>query len=94
MMDMLKCACRSNFIFFGIFLLFIKMGTKMERSKYSDFVKYLINSKKIQKNIKFDMQAHFNIYIILYIHIHILYYINFSYGNKKSGMKNVDPDYL
>jgi len=35
----------------------------------SDFVKYLINSKKIQKNIKFDMQAHFNIYIILYIHM-------------------------
>ena len=60
----------------------------------SDFVKYLINSKKIQKKIKFDMQAHFNIYIILYIHIHILYYINFSYGHKKSGMKNVDPDYL
>ena len=51
------------------------MGTKIQWSEYSDFVKYLINSKKIQKNIKFDMQAHFNIYIILYIHIHILYYI-------------------
>ena len=60
------------------------MGTKIQWSEYSDFVKYLINSKKIQTNINFDMQAHFNIYIILYIHIytyiilyihiHILYY--------------------
>ena len=41
------------------------MGTKIQRSEYSDFVKYLINSKKIQKNIKFDLQAHFNIFIKL-----------------------------
>ena len=43
--------------FFG----FIQMGTKIQQSEYSDFVKYLINSKKIQKNVKFDLQAHFNI---------------------------------
>ena len=42
------------------------MGTKIQWSEYSDFVKYLINSKQIEKNIRFDMQAHFNIYIILY----------------------------
>ena len=47
----IKCASRSNFIFFGIFLLFIKMGTKIQRFEYSDFVKYLINSKKIQKKM-------------------------------------------
>ena len=38
------------------------MVTKIQRPKYSDFVKYLINSKKIPKNIKFDLQAHFNIF--------------------------------
>ena len=37
------------FIFFNFFLLFIKMGKKIQWSEYSDFVKYLINSKKIQK---------------------------------------------
>ena len=61
LLKMLKCACRSNFTFFGIFLLFIKYLTK---SLYSDrwiFVPILINSKKIQKNVKFDLQAHFNI---------------------------------
>ena len=41
------------------------MGTKIQRSEYSDFVKYLINSKKNPKNIKFDLQAHFNISIML-----------------------------
>ena len=63
--DMLKCTCRSNFTFFGILLLFIKYLTK---SLYSDrwiFVPILINSKKIQKNVKFDLQAHFNISIKL-----------------------------
>ena len=49
LLDMLKCACRSNFTFFWIFLLFIKMGTKIQWSKYSDFVKYLINRKKFKK---------------------------------------------
>ena len=37
------------------------MGTKIQWSEYSDFVKYLINSKKNSKNVKFDLQAHFNI---------------------------------
>ena len=37
------------------------MGTKIQWSEYSDFVKYLINSKKIPKNVKFGLQAHFNI---------------------------------
>ena len=41
------------------------MGTKIQWSEYSDFVKYLINSKKIPKNVKFDLQAHFNISIML-----------------------------
>ena len=65
LLDMLKCACRSNFTFFGICLLFIKYLTK---SLYSDrwiFVPILINSKKIQKNVKFDLHAHFNISIML-----------------------------
>ena len=41
------------------------MGTKIQQSEYNDFVKYLINSKKIQKNIKFDLQVTLNISIIL-----------------------------
>ena len=65
MISILKCAWRPNFIFFEICLLFIKMGTKIQWSEYSDFVKYLINSKKIQKNIKFGLQAHFKIEIKL-----------------------------
>ena len=65
LLDMLKCACRSNFTFFWIFFGFIQMGTKIQRSEYSDFVKYLINSKKIQKNVKFDLQVTLNISIIL-----------------------------
>ena len=51
--------------FFEFFLLFIKMGTKIQWFEYSDFVKYLINSKKIPNNVKFDLQAHFNIFIML-----------------------------
>ena len=43
------------------------MGTKIQWSEYNYFVKYLINSKKIQKNVKFDLQAHFNISIMLNI---------------------------
>ena len=65
LLDMLKCACRLNFTFFWIFFGFIQMGTKIQRSEYSDFVKYLINSKKIQKNVKFDLQVTLNISIIL-----------------------------
>ena len=51
--------------FFDFFLLFIKMGTKIQQSEYSNFVKYLINSKKIPKNVKFDLQVTLNISIIL-----------------------------
>ena len=57
--------------FFEFFLLFIKYFTKLllfsgpELSKNSSFVKYLINSKKIQKNIKFGLLAHFNIELML-----------------------------
>ena len=51
--------------FFEFFLLFIKIGTKIQWSEYSDFVKYLINSKKNSKNVKFYLQAHFNISIML-----------------------------
>ena len=57
--------------YFDFFLLFIKYFTKLlffsgpGLSKNSNFVKYLINSKKIQKNVKFDLQAYFNIEIML-----------------------------
>ena len=55
MSSILKCARRPNFIFFWIFLLFIKYFTKLlffsgpELSKSNSFVKYLINSKQIPK---------------------------------------------
>ena len=71
MISILKYAWRSDFTFFWIFLLFIKYFTKLlffsgpELSRNSSFVKYLINSKQIQKNVKFDLQAHFNIKIML-----------------------------
>ena len=51
--------------FFWIFLLFIKYFTKLlffggpELSKNSSFVKYLINSKKFKKIVKFNLQADF-----------------------------------
>ena len=32
------------------------MSTKNQWSEYSDFVKYLINSEKIPKNVKFDLK--------------------------------------
>ena len=54
-----------TFIYFLIFLLYIKMSSKFQWSEYRDFVKYLINSKNICKNVKFDLQAHFNISIML-----------------------------
>ena len=71
MISILKYAWRSNFTFFWIFLLFIKYFTKLlffsgpELSKNSSFVKYLINSKKNSKYVKFDLQAYFNIEIML-----------------------------
>ena len=34
------------YIVLNFFFTFIKMGTKIQWSEYSDFVKYLINSKK------------------------------------------------
>ena len=40
------------YIFFEFFLLSIKMDTKIQRFENNDFVKYLINSKKIQKKYK------------------------------------------
>ena len=39
------------------------MGTKIQWSENNDFVKYLINSKNIQRNVKFG--AHFNMDIML-----------------------------
>ena len=41
------------------------MSTKIQWSENNDFCKYLINSKKIQKIVKFDLKEHFNISIIL-----------------------------
>jgi hypothetical protein len=46
MMDILKCACRANWIFF-IFLLFIKTGTKFTMFIPLNIVPILINNKKI-----------------------------------------------
>ena len=64
----LKYAWGGNFIIFAIFLLFFKIGTKslfFERSRYSDFVPILKNSKKFAKIIKFHPQAYFNMNIML-----------------------------
>ena len=41
------------------------MDTKIQWYENSDFVKYLINSKTIKKNVKFDLKVHFNISIML-----------------------------
>ena len=54
--------------FLQFFLLFFKIGTKslyLDRSKNSDFVPILKNSKKIAKNIKFHPQAYFSMNIML-----------------------------
>ena len=57
--------------FFEFFLLFIRYFTKLlffsgpELSKNNSFVKYLINNKKIQKYVIFDLQAFCNIEIML-----------------------------
>ena len=71
----IKCACRPNFTFFGIFLLFIKHFLKLLiqwsrkfycfycSEKNSNFKKCLINGKKIPKNVKFGLQVHFNMEI-------------------------------
>ena len=59
------------YIFFEFFLLFFKYFTKLlflDNSgplKNNSFVKYLINSKKFKKVVKFDLKAHFNIEIML-----------------------------
>ena len=70
--SILICAWRPNFTIFGIFLLFIKPLWKLlirwSRNFYcfycsqqnNNFQKCLINSKKIPKNVKFGLQAHFN----------------------------------
>ena len=41
------------------------MGTKTIKFRPLNFVPILINSKKIQKNVKFDYQVHFNMEIML-----------------------------
>ena len=78
-MDIIKSACRSNFtIFLKFFLQFIKMSTKIQWYEYCDFVQNLINSKKIRKNVKFDLQAHFNISIMSNSWIDYLNFKNFE----------------
>ena len=75
------------------FLLFIKYFTKLlfldtyGPLKNNRFVKYLINSKKIKKNIKFHLQAHFNISIILNVWIDYLDFENFE----NLGCNSVSP---
>ena len=59
----IKCAWRPNFTFFGIVLLFIKMVQKLVKFRPLNFVPILINGKKIPKNVKFGLQAHFIIEI-------------------------------
>ena len=76
MFSILKCAWRPNFTFFQICLLFIKSHWKLQirrsknfycfftvHSKNNYFQSDLINSKKIPKDVKFSLQAHFNIEI-------------------------------
>ena len=60
------------YILFHFFCLFIKYFTKplfldnFGPLKNNSFVKYLIKSKKkLKKNVKFDLEVHFNIDIIL-----------------------------
>ena len=70
-MSLLKCAWRLNFTFVEIFLLFFKIGRKplflnlFRTIKNSDFEIFRRNIKKFQKNVKFSLQAHFNINILL-----------------------------
>ena len=59
------------YIFFKKNLLFIKYFTKVlflddfGPLKNNSFVKYLMNIKKIQKNVKFDLKTHFNVEVML-----------------------------
>ena len=99
LLDMLKCVCRSNFTFFWIFFGFILLGTKIQWSEYSDFVKYLINSKKIQKNVKFDLQVTINIFIILNGLDRLFGLSNFENGHchamsPKKGCNRIPPLYI
>ena len=71
MISVLKCAWRPNIIYFLNYLLFIYNFLKSlffngaELSKNINFIHILINTRKIPKNIKFDLQAYFNMEIIL-----------------------------
>ena len=56
------------FKFFYYFLRYVQNQYFSENcgpSKISDFVPILKNSKKILKNVKFDLEAHFNVDIML-----------------------------
>ena len=90
--SILKCTWSSNFTFFWIGLPFIKYFTKLlffsgpELSKNSSFVKYLINSKQIQKNVKFYFQVHFNMEIMLNCRIDCL-----NFENKNMFILQIGP---
>ena len=49
--------------FSEFFLGLFRWVQKFNGLNIAIFVKYLINSKKIQKNVKFGLQEHFNIEI-------------------------------
>ena len=68
--SILICAWRPNFTFFFEFFYYLLSilqncwsnggCTKQWNRWINNFVKYLINSKKILKNVKFGLQAHIN----------------------------------
>ena len=62
------------------------MGTKFNGLNLTSFVKYLINSKKIQKNVKFDLQVHFNMEIMLNGRIDCL-----NFENENMFILQIDP---
>ena len=69
----------------NIHLKFI-YGTKLNGLNLIVFVPILINSKQIQKNIKFDLQVHFNMEIMLNSRINCL-----NFENKNMFILQIDP---
>ena len=62
------------------------MGTKFNGLNLIVFVPILINSKQIQKNVKFDLQVHFNMEIMLNGRIDCL-----NFENKNMFILQIGP---